>query len=392
MPVRATTILLALALGVFEYSFPARAQDQDVGIRLELLQGEWERGPENLRVALLLGQRLRQASRDDEARTVIVSSLEAAKKHFEREGESAEAHHLFGMGNLFLNRNYTALQHFQIAISLDPEREEIHLGLVRTLFNLKKYSEAKEAIDLAVAIFPESESVKRLLAEVFEKTDQSSKAVPIWEELLAINPGDKELFNALLSSCVKSGQAEKAKAMFQHLVDEGLLSQIDASIQVFRIYMTKGDLRAARVELQQAVEIDEKSEVVKGAFRDYYVAQAIQAEDGENYRRAILFWERALQQVPDDWQSKYRLGLAHAELKNFQEALEYYLPLMESSPADPVFYANVADALLGLDQIEAAGKVYQLGFGLAEKSRNEVVLERFYGIREALFKASQPIP
>jgi len=392
MPVRTTTFLLALALSVFEMAFPTHAQNQEAIIRLELLRGEWEENPEDLRIALLLGRTLRQAGSDDEARSVVVASLDAARERIKTEGESAEDHHLMGMAALFLKRNYTALQSFQIAISLNPEREEIHLGLVRTLLNLKRYGEAQEAIELAIALFPESESVKRLQAEVYERTDEFGKAVPILEELRALSPNDKGVFNALLNAYVKSGRADKAKPMFQQLAKEGALSEVEASIQVFRIHLTQGDLRSARVELQNAVDLDEDSPVVKGAFRDYYAAQANQAEEGENLRRAILFWERALEQVPNDWQSKYRLGLAHAALNNHEEALEHNLPLMEKTPTDPLFYANVSEALLALERFEAAGKVFQLGLTLAEDTKNEAAIERFQSIKEALLRTSHAEP
>lgn len=387
MALRTTTFFLALCLGLFGYPLPALAQEQPGPMPLELIQGEWKRDPDNLKIALLLGGMLRREGHDEQARSVVEDSVSAVEKRIAMEGDSGEQQYLLGMGALFLKRNSAALEHFQMALSMQPEREEIHLGLIRALLSLDRVAEAKDALELAAALFPDSESVKSQLAEAYQRAGDYPKAIPILEELRVLKPEEPLVFDRLLLAYVKAGEAEKAAPLFQQLAEAGAISQIEATVHVFRIYLANGDLRAARIELQKGSRIDAHDPLLKDAFREYYARQALQAEAEGNHRRAVLFWERALEQAPEDWQAQYRLALAHATLQNYEEALERYVPLLEKQPADPGFYADVSRTLIALEKFEAAEKALQLGLKLASESNDNAALSKLREIRNDMIQS-----
>lgn len=392
MLLRTAISLLVIIIGHLAFSLYSAAQNQASSgsseqIRLEMLQDEWERNPANLKVALVLGGLLRREGKTQDAQSVVRNSVSAVEERMETEGDSSELQYMLGMGALFLTQNDVALQRFQIALSLQPDREEIHLGLIRSLLALEKVAEARDALELAAVLFPDSESVKSLLAEVHLKAARYHEAIAILEELRTLKPEDPNLFNELLSAYVKAGEADKAAPLFEQLVEQGAISQLEAIVHLFRIYMGKGDLRSARIELQNASRIDADNVILKDAFREYYSIQAKQAEAGNNYRRAVLFWDRALEQVPDDWQAQYRLALAHATLKNYDEALERYLPLAEMKPADPKFYADFSLTLIELKRFEAANKVIGLGLKIASQDNNHSAEEQLQNARSRLIKA-----
>jgi len=156
---------------------------------------------------------------------------------------------------------------------------------------------------------------------------------------------------------------------------------------MFRIHLGQGDLREARIALQRASQAEGEDLDLGEAFRDYYAVQAEEAEKGENYRRAVLFWERALESEPEDQGTRYRLALAQAAAGNHEEALENYLPLMERQPTDPKFYRNLSLTLLALERFEAAGRVLELGYRLASETGDRAALGELDGVRDRLREA-----
>lgn len=397
MRFRSTILLATLCLWGFGFStgspaqqepdqVPGRSPDQ---ARLKLLQDEYEGNPANLKVALVLAAVLRNTGHANEATAVVENSIEAVENKIKSQGDSAELYFLAATGALFLNRSEYALERFQIALALEPEREEIHLGLIQSLLNLEREQEAKEAIDLASAIFPDSSAIKRQRVQVSVASGQQNDAIALLEELYATNPEDQVVFNRLLRAYVDVGDADKASPLFQQLVEAGSISSIEAAIHVFRIHLKKEDLRSARIELQKAVREDENHPLVKDAFREYYSLQAEKAEAGKNYQRAILFWERVLERVPDDWKAQYHLALAHAALQDHEKAIDYFLHLLEQQPIEPAFYANFAFSLIELDRLKAAHGIVELGLKLESESLDQNAISRLHELRAQLITAGQ---
>lgn len=371
-----------LAVAGFSYGQPS-----DDLTRIELLQKELEREPTNVKIALLLGGMLRKEGRTGEATSVVENSTGILEQRIISEGDSAELLYLIGMCSLFLERDAAAFQHFQTALALEPEREAVHLGLVRSLLNLGRREEAIGSLELALTLFPESEIVKQQLVEAFESEGRYEAAIPILEELRRLDTGNPAVFERLLTAYVKTGNAAKAGPLFEELSEKGVISPLEAVINVYRIHLANDDLRAARMELQKAESLDEDHPIVADAFREYYSLQAKAAEADDNYRRAILFWERAIDSFPDDWGAQYSLAMAHTKLQNHEDALEIFVKLGEQQPADPIFYANFARTLIALKNFEAAKKVVDLGLNIATQKMNRLALAELETVRNEMAKA-----
>jgi len=392
MPQRLVIALFLAALALFPgQSQTIAAEEPDEAPRLELLKAVWEENPANLKVALVLGNKLRQEGQADEARSVVKEAVAAAGERMKEEGDSAELSHMLGMAALFLGRNYVALQRFQTAMALQPEWEKAHLGVARAFLALGKRGEALSALELAATLFPQSESVKSLLAEVYFRDGRFDEATPLLEELRALAPDDRNAFDRLLRAYVAAGDAEKAEPLFQELAQRGEISQLEAVLHIFRIRLKNGDLRGARMELQRATRIEEESPLVDDAFRQYYALQASEAEKEENYRRAILYWERALERNPGHLQTRYRMARAHASLNDHEKAVDHYLKILESQPVDPDFYANMASSLLALERVEGAERVVGLGFQLVSGSEELSATPALRKARELVGQAKQAL-
>ncbi len=387
MPFRYPFFALVITCSMLGYSAISYGQTERSVPSQELLQKELELDPSNIRVALLLGGMLRQEGNAKEAYAIVEKSINALEQRIASEGDSPELLYFMGMGALFLQKDEMALQNFQTALALEPEREEIHLGLIRSLLNLNRREEAAYSLELALTLFPESEIVKQQLVEAYEYEGRFAEAIPFLEELIVLYPENPAVFDRLLTAYVQVGNAEKAAPLFDQLAKNGSISKLESILNVYRIHLANDDLRSARIELQRAAQLDKDHPIVADAFREYYSLQAKQAEEDDNYRRAILFWERAVESFPEDWDAQYSLTLAHAKLKDHEEAFEGFVKLAEKQPADPVFYANFSRTLIELKRFEAAKKVIELGITIASQKVNRLALAELESVRNELARA-----
>ncbi len=387
MLIRLKILSLAILSSVFAISVVSYGQAATDLTKIDLLQNELNRDPTNIKIALLLGGMLKRVDRADEATSIVENSTSMLEERISSEGDSSDLLYFLGMCSLFLQRDEVAFQNFQTALAMEPEREEIHLGLVRSLLNLGRREEAVGSLELALTLFPESEVVKQQLVEAYESEGRYGEVIPILEELRMLNSENPAVFERLLTAYVKTGDAEKAGPLFEELAEQGFISPLEAVINVYRIHLANDDLRAARIELQKASGLDKDHPIVADAFREYYSLQAKAAEADDNYRRAILFWERAIDSFPEDWGAQYSLALAHAKLQNHEDALEIFVKLAEKQPADPVFYAKFARTLIALNNFEAAKKVVDLGLNIATQKMNRLALAELETVRNEMAKA-----
>ena len=337
---------------------------------VEMLRRELEWDPSNLRAALALGGILRRQGETDEAREIVDKAMQAARERIARDGDSVEQRILLGSAAVFLGRGGAAVKQFESALLLEPEREEIHLGLVRALFGAERLDEAEQALELARSLFPDSAAVKSQAAELHELRGRFDRAIPLLEELRSAEDSPS-VSRRLVQAYMRTDEAEKAVNLIRELADAGKLGRLEADLNVFQIRLSNGDLRAARVQLQRAAETDAGHPAVKRAFNRYYAVRADDAEAENNYRRAILFWERAHESHPEDPGTRYRYGKALAMVEDYEKTLEQFLPLLKQQPPQPEFYADLALTLIALEQYESADRVVQLGFNVATELESE---------------------
>lgn len=340
--------------------------------RIALLQEDWQRERANVRLALVLGGALRETGRNEEAKAVVGESISALRERMETSGDSAEHYELLGLASLFLNDYEAALESYRVGLALNPERAEIHLGLIRALLNMGREAEARDALDLALVLFPESVPFQQQLAELHLRAGRIEEAIPQLEALRRLNPDDAAVRDRLLQAYVETGNAEKARPLLDELAEAGRISPLEGVLHRFRMHLEAEDLRAARVALQEASRIAEDDPRLRQAFGDYYALQARGAEKDRSFRRAVLFWERALEYTPDNWRIRYRIALAHAALNQHDEAMEWYLPLLEQRPVDALFYADFAHTLFELERLDIAELVVALGLRIAAETDDSV--------------------
>ena len=123
----------------------------------------------------------------------------------------------------------------------------------------------------------------------------------------------------------------------------------DSRVQVAGIYEQKGDLVAARLEVDRAREVEPSQPL------DLYAA-SLQAKAGD-VTGAIAFLEGLLAEAPDDAEVIYNIGVIHGEARNVEEAIRYMRIVLGLDPdhAGALNYVGYTFAERGekLDEAEA---------------------------------------
>ena len=123
----------------------------------------------------------------------------------------------------------------------------------------------------------------------------------------------------------------------------------DSRVQVAGIYEQKGDLVAARLEVDRAREVEPSQPL------DLYAA-SLQAKAGD-VTGAIAFLEGLLAEAPEDAEVLYNIGVIQGEAKNVEEAIRYMRIVLGLDPdhAGALNYVGYTFAERGekLDEAEA---------------------------------------
>ncbi len=101
------------------------------------------------------------------------------------------------LGNISVARKYywKAKEHFEKAISIDPELYIAYNGLGITLMRLKKYSEANTAFSAAMAMSPESPEILNNMATCLKRMGKLNEAHGHYSTAIAKVPDNKVILN-----------------------------------------------------------------------------------------------------------------------------------------------------------------------------------------------------
>lgn len=197
---------------------------------------------------------------------------------------------------------------------------------------LKKASGAA-APALDEGIRKDFEEANRLAVE-----GRVAEAAAQFESLLSRRPGIYQIHLNAALCYLKLENLEKAKAHFQATLDlvlkDGGTYEKDAAasskalIGLGEAEMRSGELEAATVHFRRALEIAPDDEIIA-----YNVAEVLfSAQDVD---QAIGYYEQALR-IKKDWPKPlYKLGLAHLNKGNYDQALQYLNRFIEVDPENP---------------------------------------------------------
>ena len=107
-----------------------------------------------------------------------------------------------------------ALEHFEVAIELEPDMAEAHVGTGLVMVEQKKFDEAKVKFEEIVDRWPGNSTAQHKLAQLNTSGDPE-RALRAWEALYDLDQGNKDALNAMGAAYKRLGRIDDALRLYK---------------------------------------------------------------------------------------------------------------------------------------------------------------------------------
>lgn len=237
------------------------------------------------------------------------------------------------------------------------------------------------------------------LAEQLVKTGRYDEAIIIYKELIKNNPGEDSFVLALAWAYLDKGSTEKAVEFFETLLEKEFKRNVFTGFafdELVRIYREQG-------RYNRLIEICEKAASLQKGDVSLLTTLGDAYFKAERFASAIETFKKVIAMDPDATAVILRLGNARIAAGDYDEAEEefgraaeadaaeahtYYgrlgmaymganecgraelafMKAIEKSPANPMYYCDLGDALICLDKVQDAWAAYEKAVSLRPES------------------------
>ena len=223
-----------------------------------------------------------------------------------------------------------AMQMFDRAIELDPDRIVAFTERGYAESQLKQYEQAEATVRRAIDVAPDAVEGYWAMAQVFDQGNEFDSALRWYEDVLARRPSWEPLVRSRIAD----------------------------------IYDRDGKAEEAEREFAAALRLDPANEGSVGAMETFAVSQG---QKGDRARAARVFTQ-IREIVGDGYEAQFhnRLGNLHYEAGEYDAALSEYRQAIDADDDNSLYRRNSASALLRLARWEEARSGYDTAFAIDE--------------------------
>jgi tetratricopeptide (TPR) repeat protein len=228
---------------------------------------------------------------------------------------------------LYAKRYDEALQSARLWTELRPHDTEAREALITTLLELDRAAEAKEHFQTLFA----AEETRRNLdqaylraAAVLGRTSNRAAAIDVMQSLVALNPRLASAHFAMAHLMVRGGDLEKALVS----ADAALKQRPDweeAALFKARILLSQKEPQKARAFYEAFLNDNRGANHVRLNYARFLV-------DQKEWQKALEEFKRVADNVPDDADTIYAVGLLSLQNNRLDEADKYLKRALELRP------------------------------------------------------------
>lgn len=291
------------------------------------------------------------------AQECYLNASRLASKEFRWTYLLARVEHLLG-------RSDEALQHYQLAISLQPSYVPTYLNLAKLYVELDRIEQASASFALALQKEPNNAAAHYEVGQIALSQRNFTKAVEHFEKALALVPEAKRIHYPLALSYRGLGNAEKAKS---HLAQQGTVGVrvtdpiVDGLVELARggrVHMIRGKLaleakryQDAVVEFRKAIEADPES------VSAYVNLGSTLVQLGDSKGASEQF-EKALTIDSNNLTARFNLAVLFAKANEHQKAIVHLQTLLTTNPSDVGARMFLAQQLAKVNRVDEAIEEY----------------------------------
>jgi tetratricopeptide (TPR) repeat protein len=265
----------------------------------------------------------------------------------------------------------TAVQAMSRAVKADPKNANNNYNLASAYYNKQCYDQAIDAFERTLKLVKgDSDSEQSLRFEVestlgglyFQGRQDPGTAIKYFKQALELKPNDSFSLNGLSMALVKAGKTDEALTYLRKMLATDK-SNYEAQYRYAIILNDKLEATKQPTEKQRGEVIDafeKAAHAAEGKKGTEEMLVSSYARLGELYRdtqqseKAVSVLNKAIQLVPDDFNSHFILGQMYYNLKNYSAMMEQYQKAVEIDPKQKLARFNLGVAYINQEQYAEA--------------------------------------
>lgn len=249
---------------------------------------------------------------------------------------------MLGISNWRENNHQKALDYILVALETTKLLQDqsfkaqcYHaLALVKT--GLKRFEEAIDAYQQAVSLAPEKIFPWDNLGQLYCKLGRYQEAIKAYEKAIELNPKDPFGWNGLGNAYAEIGLVQNAIAAYQ--------KALKISPDFANAFIGQGDVYAHQGAWNDAIASYQHATRINPRLLEPWMNLGNVLQKKEQYERAIHAYRNALAVDPTIVSVWNELGNAYLKIDACEEAMDAYQKVIELNPCFGWPYANLAYA------------------------------------------------
>lgn len=277
----------------------------------------------------LLEEGARRLKRGD-----FLSAARCLRQACEADPKCALARANLGIALHHLGQYREALEHYEAALSSNPNWPELHNNLGNTLHQLGRDEAAAAHYAQALRLRPDYAEAHNNLANILKSARKLEEAIPHYRRALEIQPDYADAAINLAMLLQGQGQNEEAVGLYRRALAREPDST-EALHNLALLLQQQGDLAEAVALYHRVLEVDPQRDA------DYTNLGVCRYDQGQ-IKEAMACWQRALKLNPDQPAAHWNRALAWLWAGNYEYGWSEFewrwkldpLPLYHQSPWD----------------------------------------------------------
>lgn len=252
-----------------------------------------------------------------------------------------------------------AMSEFADAVRLDPRDPETRLALGTALSRYRRHDAAWEELQMALKLRPDDARIQRALGRVAEARSDTGAALEHWSQVDTLEPSPESA--RALARLSPEGRTQLG--YFLACVERDSMAA-DCRAAAGSIYLRRGEIDAALVQLRAAVRLGEAGEALHNLFlalqlsgrgeeaenwlesyeppfAESWGALALLRRDAGDTPAALAAVRRGRELDPEDLDLANLEAVLREELGDTGAAVEIWREILERDPTHPQARANL---------------------------------------------------
>ncbi len=287
--------------------------------------------------------------------------VEKCRELTEKSPRDAKGWLLLGLVLSRRNDDAGTIAAYEQAESLDPNDAIAPFYLGEALIAQGRLKEAAQAIERSVERKPAKNDILPILqtlGRVYERFGDQKKSDAAWSRIEELFPNDTDILVRIAETLEEEGKFAEALSRYQKLAE---LSKKDDYARV-RFTLSAADIKIRLGNKQEAIDDFEKllGELADGSWladsvRDRVERVFVRQAD---YAGLTGYYQKRLEQHPNDLETTRRLAVALVRLARTEEAKKLLFDILEKAPSNTKLRLSLIDLLVNDKDFEEVDRQY----------------------------------